>query len=96
MKAVEKYVREAMPIQEEESASGNRCKGETNIESVVNKQLELDSDGTEKMGRHSSEKIQGPFIASRCQNSLLNFFDLENLVNAKKSCQRIQDIGQTK
>ena len=46
MNEVEKCVREAMPIQEEERASGNRCKGDQ-----YNKQLELDS-----------EKIQGPLL----------------------------------
>ena len=40
--AVEKYVREAMPIKEEEKASVKpAAKGETNIETVINKQLEL-------------------------------------------------------
>ena len=29
-----------------------RCKGETNIETVINKILELYSDRTEKMDRH--------------------------------------------
>ena len=38
------------------------CKGETNIETVINKQSELYSDGTEKMDRHWSEKIQGPLL----------------------------------
>ena len=39
-----------------------RCKGETSIETVINKQLELYSDGTEKMNRHWSKKIQWPFM----------------------------------
>ena len=40
---VEKYVREAMPVQED------RCKGKTNTETVTDKQMELDSSGTKKM-----------------------------------------------
>ena len=39
-----------------------RCKGKTNIETVVNKQLELHSDGTERMDRHRSAKIRGPLL----------------------------------
>ena len=34
------------------SFSETRCKGETNTETVINKQVELYSDGTEKKGRH--------------------------------------------
>ena len=51
--AVEKYVREAMPIQEEERASGNPAvKSKPILKPSSNKQLELHSGGTEKMDRH--------------------------------------------
>ena len=50
---VEKYVREAMPIQEEERASGKpAAKARPTLKPVINKQLELYSDGTETMVRH--------------------------------------------
>ena len=85
-----------------------RCKIETNIETVINKQSDLYSDGTEKW---SDIECKGPrtVIASRCQNSLVNYFDTRKLVekkmpefvmielfrNAREFYQRIQDIGQT-
>ena len=49
-------------LRRRKSFGETRCKGETNVETVINKQLELDSDGIEKMDRHWSEKIQGPSL----------------------------------
>ena len=47
---IDKFVRETMPIQEEEKASGKpAAKSETNIKTVINKWLGLYSYGTEKM-----------------------------------------------
>ena len=46
---IDKFVREAMPIQEEEKASRPRCKGETNIKIIINKWLGLYCNGTDTM-----------------------------------------------
>ena len=48
--SIDKFVREAMPIQEEQKASAKpRCKSETNIKTVINKRCDLDSCWEEKM-----------------------------------------------
>ena len=47
---IDKFVREAMPIQEEEKASGKTCcKSKTDTEAVINKWLGCYSYGTETM-----------------------------------------------
>ena len=47
--SIDKFVREAMPIQEDESIGKTRCKSETNKKTVINKRLEFHSYGTEIM-----------------------------------------------
>ena len=109
MNGVENDVREAMPIQEEERAS---------VKPAAKSKPILKPSSTSNrifipMGQRngSTLKCEDPrtFIASRCQNSLVNHFDTRKLVekkmpeflvielfrNAKKFYQRIQDIGQT-
>ena len=85
---VEKYVREAMPIQEEERAS-TRCKGETIFETVINRQLELYSDETEKMDRHWSEKIQGHFQMPKFITQLLRHEEVGREEDAGVLCDRM-------
>ena len=53
-----------------QSFEETRCKGETNIEIVINKQLELYSDGRRKW-IDIEGKDPRTLMASRCQNSLL-------------------------
>ena len=109
---IDKFAREAMPIQEEEKASGEtRCKGETNTKTVINKWLGLYSYGTETMDRHWNTRIQMILLVLKCQNSLLDYFDTVKklidkmmeqsietklLMNARKSYHTIQDTGQSK
>ena len=106
---VENYVREAMPIQEEERSS---------VKPAAKSKPILKPSSTSNrifipMGQRNGAtlKCKGPrtVIASRCQNSLVNYFDTRKLVekkmpeflmielfrNAREFYQRIQDIGQT-
>ena len=60
---VEKYVRKGNADPRRRKSFGEpRCKGETNIETVTNMQLELYVDGIEKMDWHWSEKIRGSLL----------------------------------
>ena len=50
MSGVDKFVREAMPIQEEEKALGKRAaKARPTLKTVIKEWLGLDSHGTETM-----------------------------------------------
>ena len=79
---VEKYVREAVPIQEER-ASGKPAAKARPILKPSQQAMELYSDGTEKKDRHWSEKIQGPLLLPDVKNSWLNYFDTRKLVEKK-------------
>ena len=106
---VENDVREAMPIQEEERAS---VKPAAKSKPILKPSSTSNRIFIPTGQRNASTlKCEDPrtLIASRCQNSLVNYFDTRKLVekkmpeflmielfrNAKKFYQRIQDIGQT-
>ena len=65
LNGIDKFVREAMPIQEEEKASGETlCKSETNIKTVLNKRCELYSYWTQTMDWHWNTVIQWSLLFS--------------------------------
>ena len=108
---VEKYVSEAMPIQEEERASGKpAAKARSMLKPSSTSNWNFYSDGTEKMDRHWSEKIQGPLLLPDVKIPWLSYFDtrkvveekmsefliVEMFINARNFYQMVQDTGQTK
>ena len=111
MNGVEKYVREAMPIQEEKRASGKpAAKARPRLKPSSTSNWNFTPMAQRKWIDVEVKKIQGPLLLPDVIISLLNCFDTRKLVekkmlefflvellrNASKFCQRIQDIGQTK
>ena len=107
MNGIDKFVREAMPIQEEEKASGKPAAKARPI-LKPSSTSEWDFTLNALTLKHWNPKI---LIVFKCQNSLVDYFDTVNkliekkmqesittklLMSVRKRYQTIQDIGQTK
>ena len=111
MNGIDKFVRETMPIQEEEKASGKpaaKARPTKKPSSTSGWDTIHMSEDNGLTLRYSNPMI---LIVINCPNSLLDCSDTANkfvekkmvesiatklLMNARKSNQTIQDIGQTR
>ena len=83
MNGVEKYAREAMPIQEEEKSFGETSyKGETNIE---NRQQQAIPISQRNWIDIELQRFKGPCCFQMSTFFLLNYFDTRNVVEKKMS-----------